>query len=250
MRRALKVDPGYVPGYNLIGQAYLQQGRPDEARATFVGAAEKVVGPGPKFAQLSSAALMQVSAGKPKLALSELGALAVRAEEQNQRGQAATAYRNAALIEAAFGDRRAVASHLAKAAAIAPPPAPNAPPAAGAVQFRASTIAYALSGQLELARTSAAQFTTAVATGGSPQQLRNDHELKAIIAVGDKKLDLAKDELAKAGPDAVVGQALYANALQSSRRRPEAAAVRMEIQSRPVALNVFDVIARAKVQKL
>jgi tetratricopeptide (TPR) repeat protein len=249
MQRALKVDSSYVAGYNLIGQAYLQQGRPEDARATFVGAAEKLAAPGAKFAQLTSAALMQVPAGKPKLALAEFGVLAQSAEEQNQRGPAAAAHRNAALIEAAFGDRRAVAGHLAKATAIAPPLAPNAPPAAGAVQYRMAAIAYALSGQLALAKTSAAQFTTAVA-GGTPAQQRNDHEVKAIVAVGEKDFDLAMAELAKAGPDAVLGKALLANALRISRRKPEATALKTEIQSRTAALTIFDVIARAKVQKL
>jgi tetratricopeptide (TPR) repeat protein len=249
MQRAVNVDPTYAAGYALIGLAYLQLGRTDEARATFVGASQKLTAPAAKFAQLTAAALTHVQAGKPKLALTELGALAVGAEEQNLRGQAATAYRNVALIEAAFGDRRAVAGHLAKATAIAPPPGPNATPAMGAAQFRMAALAYALSGQLDLAKTSAAQFTTAVAAG-NPAQQRNDHELKAIVAVGEKNLDLAKDELAKAGPDAVLGKALFANALKSSGRRPEATALKTEILSRAPVPTIFEVIARAKAQKL
>jgi len=249
MQRAVKVDPTYAAGYALIAVAYLQSGRPDSARATFVGAAQKAATPAAKFAPLTGAALVQVPAGKPKDALAELGVLAADMEEANLPGQAAAAYRNVALMEAAFGDRRAVAGHLAKATAIAPPPGPNATPATGAIQFRMAAFAYALSGQLDLAKTSAAQFTTAVAAG-TPAQQRNDHELKAIVAIGDKNLDLAKEELAKAGPDAVLGKALFANALKSSKRKPEATALKTEILSRTAAVTIFDVIARAKAQKL
>lgn len=249
MQHAVKVDPTYAAGYLLIGQAYLQMGRLAEARATFIGAAQHLAPPAAKFAQLTAAALMLVPAGTPKAALTELGALAVGAEEQNLQAQAAIAYRNVAMIEAAFGDRRAVAAHLAKATAVAPPPAPNATPASGAAQFRMAAIAYALSGQQDLARTSSALFTTAVAAG-NPAQQRNDHELKAIVAVGDKNFDLAKDELAKAGPDAVLGKALLATALKSSRRKAEATALKAEIMNRTATPTVFDVIARAKVQKV
>jgi Flp pilus assembly protein TadD len=249
MQRAVKVDPTYAVGYQFIGAAYLQSGRPDSARATFVGAAQTATTPAAKFGPLTAAALMQVPAGKPKEALAELGVLAQDYEKQNLPGQAAAAHRNVALIEAAFGDRRAVAGHLAKATAIAPAPAPNATPASGAAQYRIAALAYALSGQQDLARTSAALFTTAVAAG-NPAQQRNDHEVKAIIAIGDKNLDLAKDELVKAGPDAVLGKALYANAMKSSKRKPEAAALKTEILSRTAGVTVFDVIARAKAQKL
>jgi tetratricopeptide (TPR) repeat protein len=249
MQRAVKVDPAYAAGYLLIGQAYLQMGRPAEARATFVGAAQHLGLPAAKFAQLTAAALMLVASGTPKAALAELGALAVGAEEQSLPAQAAIAYRNVAVIEAAFGDRKAVAGHLAKATAIAPPPAPNATPATGAAQYRMAALAYALSGQQDLAKASAAQFTTAVAAG-NPAQLRNDHEVKAIIAVGDKNFDLAKEELVKAGPDAVLGKALLASALKGARRNAEATALKTEIMSRTATPTVFDVIARAKLQKV
>jgi tetratricopeptide (TPR) repeat protein len=249
MQHALKVDPTYAAGYALIGQAYLQLGQPDQARTTLLGGAEKVATPVARYAQLTSAALMYVPAGKPKEALAELYVLAAGAEEQNLPAQAATAYRTAALIEAAFGDRRAVQGHLAKAAAIAPPPAPNATAAMGAAPFRTAALAYALSGQWDLAKASAAQFATAVAAG-TPVQQNNNHELMAIVAVGDKNLDLAKEELAKAGPGAVLGKTLFATAIKNSRRKAEATALKAEILSGTPALTVFDVIARAKAQKL
>ena len=249
MQRAVKVDPTYAAGYQLIGAAYLQSGRPDSARATFVGAAQTATTPAAKFGPLTAAALMHVPAGKPKEALAELGVLALSVEQQNLPGQAASAYRNVALIEAAFGDRRAVAGHLAKATAIAPPPGPNATPVSGAAQFRMAALAYALSGQQDLARTSAALFTTAVAAG-NPAQQRNDHELKAIIAVGDKKFDLAKEELVKAGPDAILGKALLATALKGSGRKAEASALKTDILSGTAAPTITGVIARAKAQKV
>lgn len=249
MQRAVKVDPAYAAGYLLIGQAYLQMGRPAEARATFVGAAQHLGLPAAKLAQLTAAALMLVPSGTPKVALTELRSLAVGAEEQSLPAQAAIAYRNVAMMEAAFGDRKAVAGHLAKATAVAPAPAPNATAASGAAQFRMAAIAYALSGQQDLARTSASLFTTAV-VAGNPAQQRNDHELKAIIAIGDKNFDLAKEELVKAGPSAVLGKALLANALKGARRRAEATALKTEIMNTTASPTVFDVIARAKVQKM
>jgi tetratricopeptide (TPR) repeat protein len=249
MERAVRVDPTYVPGYALIAEAHLRMNRPDEARTALVASAEQVLTPVGKFGQLTAAALMYVPAGKPREALAEMTSLAAGAEEQDLRAQAATAYRNAALLEGAFGNRRAVAGHLAKADAVAPRPGPNATAASGAAQYRMAALAYALSGQWDRAKASAAQFATAV-TAGTPVQQNNNHELMAIIAVGDKNLVLAKEELARAGPGAALGKTLFANALRNSRRKAEATALKAEILDGTMTLTVFDVIARAKAQQL
>ncbi len=248
-KRALAVDPSLAVGYQIIGGTQLTMGQPDQARATFVGSAEKVATPAAKAAALISGALMYVPMGKPKDAVTELTALAGSFEQQSLRAQTATAYSNAALLDAAFGDRKAVAGRLEKARAAAPPPAPNAAPAAGAQPFRILALAQALSGQVDSARIAAAMFAQAV-TAGTPAQRNNSHELNAIVAVGEKNFDRAKEELAQAGPNATLGKAMLAEALKKSGKKAEATALKAEILSRDPAPTVFDVIARSKVQKI
>jgi tetratricopeptide (TPR) repeat protein len=249
MQRALAVDPTFAPGYQISGSAHLAMGHPEQTRASFLAGAEKASTPAAKVAPLSASALMYVPMGKPKSAVAELITLATNFEQQNLRAQAAASYRNAALIDAALGDQKAVAGHLAKAVELTPTAAPNAPPVVGAAPHRFAALAYALNGQLELARTSGAQFAQAIAAGNAAQQ-NNNRELKAIIAIGDKNLDLAKQELAQAGPGATLGKAMLAEALKKSGKRAEAKALKEEILSANPVPTVFDVIARAKAQKI
>ena len=177
---------------------------------------------------------------KPKDAIRELSALATQAEQQNLKPQAAGIHRAVALIEAAMGDRRAVAGHLAKAAELGG--------ADAAPQHRFAAIAYALAGQLDLARAAAAKFDAAAAAGTAAQRL-NAREVNAVLAVADKDLAKAKAELAQAGP-ALFGKAILAEALKKSGDRAGAQALKQEVLSTGVAPTVLDIIARAKAAKI
>jgi hypothetical protein len=249
MQRSLAVVPTYAPGHQMIGQAHLLLGQPELARSTQIAAADKFPTPAAKVGPLVAGALMYVPMGKPRDAIAELVTLAASFEQQNLRGQASAAHANAALVEAAFGNRKAVAGHLAKSRAVTPPPGANATPASQAQPIRIRTLTFAMTGQADSAKASAVQFAQAVAEG-SPVQRNNSRELNGIVAIGEKNFDLAREELAQAGPGATLGRAMLAEALKKSGRKAEATALKAEVLNRNPVLNVFDVIARAKAQKI
>jgi len=56
--------------------------------------------------------------------------------------------------------------------------------------------------------------------------------------------------LARAGPGATLGRALLAEALKKSGKKAEALALKAEILNADPAPTVFDVIARAKAQRV
>lgn len=245
MRRALALDPTMMSGYNLIAQAYLLLGDPAQARSAFLQSGERAPTAAIRVTQQGYAALTFIMAGNPKEAVQSLSDVALSAEDQNLGQQAAAMHRQMALIEATLGERRLVAGHLTRAAQFAPP-AGSASVPGPALRFAA--LCYALTGQMDQARTAARQFGE-IATAGTATQRHYWHEVNAVIAIAERNLERARAELADGGP-APLGRALFAEALRNTGRTVEARALGDELLNRPLGPTVFDVIARFKMQRM
>lgn len=238
--RVVQIDPTFAGGQTGIAEVHMLMGHPSVARDAYAKWAAAVPTPGGKLAARASAALMYVLEGKPNDALRALSAIASEAEAQNLKPQAAGAHRTMALIEAAFGKKSTVSGHLAKAAELAGADSP--------VQHRIGAISHALAGQLDLARAAAAKYDQATANA-SVAQRRTAREVNAILAAAEKDFARAKSELVEAGAAATFGRAVVAEGLAKSGSKADAQALKAEILGTGTA-TLFDVLARAKVQKL
>ncbi len=114
--------------------------------------------------------------------------------------------------------------------------------------MRVATIIYAATGQLDLARQTAAKLRETAAKGTAAQR-RASHEADAVLAAADKDFEKAKSELKEAGAAATLGKALVADMLAKAGRKADAQSLKAEV------LNTFtatgnDIWARAKVQMI
>lgn len=238
--RVVQLDPTFGGGQTGIAEVHMLMGHPAVARDAYAKWAAAVPTAGGKLAARASGALMYVLEGKPNDAVRTLNAIATEAEAQNLKPQAAGAHRTMALIEAAFGNKSTVSGHLAKAAELAGADIP--------VQHRFTALAQALAGQLDEARAAAAKYDQALASAPAVPR-RTVREVNAVIAAAEKDFVRAKSELAEAGAAATFGRAVVAEALAKSGSKADAQALKAEILGTGTA-TLFDVLARAKVQKL
>lgn len=237
---AARLDSAYDQAYAGMGEVHLLMGHGDQSRAAYAVAIARAPTAIARINSTGARALTFVADGKPKDAIRELSSLAMSAEQQNLKPQAAATYRAMALIEAVFGDRNAVAGNLAKAAALGGAEVP--------AQLRIAGIVYALTGDIANARAAAAKFRDANVSGTAAQQ-NASHELDAIVAAADKDLATAQAELAKAGPSPTLGRAVVAEALKKAGRKSEAESLRA-LSAKTGTVTLFDVVGRTKLARL
>ena len=237
---AARLDSAFDQAYAGMGEVHLLMGHGEQARAAYATAIARAPTAGAKLNSTAARALTFVADGKPKDALRELSSVAASAEQQNLMPQAAGIYRAMAVIEAAFGDRNAVAGDLAKAAALGGAEVP--------AQYRIAGIAYALIGDVANAKLAAAKFREASAAGTAAQHSAA-HELDAIVAVADKNLTTALAELGQAGSTATLGRAVVADALKKAGRKAEAESLRAEV-AKTGTVTLFDIVGRAKLARM
>src|SRR5687768_13169514 len=134
-QQSVRLDSSFGGGALGVAEVHMLMGHPAVARAEYAKAAEVATTPAAKLAARAAGASMYLLEAKPKDAVRDLMAVAAAAEQQNLKPQAAGYHRVAALIEAMFGDRNAIAPHLAKAAELGGADVP--------AQHRFTALAYA-----------------------------------------------------------------------------------------------------------
>lgn len=239
-QRSAEIDPSFGGGSLGIAEVHLLMGHPAVARGAYAKAADVATTPAGKLGARAAGTLTYLLEGKTKNALRELMSVAAAAEQQNLKPQAASFHRMGALIEAMFGDRNAVAGHLAGAASLGGADVP--------AQHRFTALAYAAAGRVDLATSAAAKYQEAMANG-TPTQQRTVRELNAVVATAERNFARAQSELSQAGAAATLGKAILAHELSRAGRKAEAQALKAEIMGTGTA-TAFDVLARARVQKI
>lgn len=239
-QRALELDSTFTGAASGIAEVHMLMGHPAVARDAYLKAADASPTLAGRATARATGSLMYVLEGKPRDALRELNSVSATAEEQNLRPQAAAIHRTAALVEAMFGDRNAIAAHLARSATLGG--------ADVAAQHRFTALAYAAIGRLDLAKPAAEKFAQAMATG-TPAQQRTVRELNAVIATAEKDYTRAQAELAEAGSAATLGKAILAHELARAGRRAEAQVLKAQITATGTA-TAFDILARARVRNI
>ena len=101
---------------------------------------------------------------------------------------------------------------------------------------------------MDLAKPAAAEYEQAMANG-TPAQRSTVRELNAVIATAETDFGRATTELSQAAHAATLGRAILGDAPSKSGSKAYAQTLKSEIMSSTTATG-FDVLARAKVQKL
>lgn len=236
--QATALDAEYVEGYAGVGEVESIRGNAEAARAAFTQAAELSTG-ATRFNYLAIIAASHLIDGTPADAVREMMVVAREAEQQNQPAVAATIHRNAALLEAVFGNNATAATHLSRAGQLGNADAP--------VQHRYSAIIHALAGRHAEADVAAARFDELAAAGNAVQR-QNAHEVRAVLAAVRQDVAGARTHLEQAGPS-LLGRALLAQTLQAGGSTEEAQQLKDEVL-RSNTVTYFDFLAREKARKM
>lgn len=238
-RQATTLDEGYLVGYEGVGEVNMLRGNGTEVRAAYAQAAERATGAA-KTNYLAIIATSHLMDGTPADAVREMMVVAREAEQQGQTAAAATLHRNAALLEAVFGNHASAATHLAGATRLGSADAP--------VQIRYAAIIHALAGRQAEAEEAATRFD-AIAAEGTAAQRDNAHEVRAIVSAARQDIAGARAHLDQSVAARSLGQAVLAETLQAAGNTEEAQQLKDAVLRTNTA-TFFDFLAREKVRKM
>jgi hypothetical protein len=226
-------------GYIKSGAAALQLGDPVTARSWFTRAYDRFTGQVFRVEMLHWNAASYLYAGDVPNGMTALGNMLSGANLSP--AQQALVHARMATVEAYLGDKGKVAGHLTAAGDADQ----------NAVFLATKAIALARSGDLDGARTAAAQYAKLV-------QVTNlfPHTLNALIAIQAKDLKTAEGELAKAWDGHPLTRALQADLLLRKGQKKQSDAIRQDL-STGIIHNIsnsyvdwFRVMAKMHVDKM
>jgi tetratricopeptide (TPR) repeat protein len=198
--KALSLDPNFVASYVGIGTNYLSQGRADQARATFARIATVARTTGERRLAHFWTAASYVHEGATDKAVAELRAGYALAEAQHDAGsmsgdlvQMADVLREAGRLD------EASASYDEAVAVINAASVPEAVKEATRRNhvFEQARLATAR-GDLKAAKAKAAEYAVHVAARKAPFEIRQQHELRGLIALAEKRAAAAVQEFGAA----------------------------------------------------
>jgi tetratricopeptide (TPR) repeat protein len=253
--RSVAALPAYMPAYNGLAGVHAKAGSFDDAIEAYRLQSERTASPAARTVPLTNAAHVMVMAGKWSEALTSLEQVVRMAEQIDASGAAGLVqFRDMGLIAAVFGD-----SARAKAWFVRWSGAMNASlvnstglrAANVTPSLRTAILTQAFAGSLQDAKANAAKYENMVAES-VPVDRAYHLETLAVIAVLEGDLALAKRELDSAGSAALLGKAIYADALNRAGRVAEARAIRDEVLGAPFpfTLSAHYAIAIAKVRAI
>ena len=198
--KALSVDPNFVASYVGIGNDYLGMGRPDQARATFAKLASVARTTGERRQARFWTAASYVYEGATDKAIAELKASYDLAAANNDWGSMSgdLTQMGDVLREAGRADE-ALAKYNEAVAAIDKAQVPDEVKQATRRNhvFEEGRIALAKK-DIATAKAKSTEYAKQVAVKNVPFELRQQHELAGMIALGEKRYPAAVQEFAKA----------------------------------------------------
>ena len=242
--RQVELDPEFAIGDTKLGTIQLTVGDVRGARSHFATALTHARTPGQRIQARHWQAASHVYARDARAAVRELNAIAEIATAANMPGAVALAFDRAAVIDAYIGNRKAVAGHLAAAAAAATTDAQKS-----TYQVHAA-IALSRSGMAEAARTAAAQFAKLTPDSGFGPTL------DAILALDRKDYAAAESALAKVTDSDPLVKSLRAELMVRQGRKAEGQALKQDVLSSSVKMDgnppveFLYVIARMRASSL
>jgi Flp pilus assembly protein TadD len=240
VQREMAIDSTFTQAYMKTGVIKLTLGDVTGARADFASGAQRfgTGANGFNFRQWTMATY--VAAGDGRGALREMGA-SLSVPELTPAINAA-AHERFATLEAYFGDRTAVAGHLSAVMTATPTPV--------AAHYAVRAIALARIGELDQARSAAAQYRSMAPAA----PLGNT--VDAYVALAANDLATAGSWLSLAAPNDLLARALRADLAMRSGARADAAALRQQVLSSTLKqdgnppLDFFKLIARMHADRL
>jgi tetratricopeptide (TPR) repeat protein len=254
-RTIMGASPLDLTLYGGLAAAYIKQEKFDSASAAFREQSARTPHPPYRLIPNTQAALVHVLAGRHDYAMAQLEqAVAELRQVEARPGGGVVQYREIAVIEAALGDRDRVKSWTSRSDGLWRELAQGVDivaPVNRAPHVRSLAISMVLAGFPDDAHRLAAEFQGIVSAIGStllPQQ----HELAAMIAISQGDLAGGGAELQKAGDQAYLGRAVYAEALKRAGRLQEAQSIKAYLLNLPVpeSLTAYYVVALAKARSL
>lgn len=184
-RRAIEIDPTFLAGAYGLSEVYLLQGKGDLSRATLTAALPNATTPAQRISIFNRIANTYVMEGNFKAGLTALGTVLTEAQQSNTAGAIVGAHVAMMNVEAAFGDPKAVAAHVAHLAAL-PPPGPEVMPNPAARFVNQGTV-HAVAGHSTQARIFLDSLTAFAATTPSETATAQTSQLTGWVLFSEMK---------------------------------------------------------------
>jgi tetratricopeptide (TPR) repeat protein len=224
--KALSLDANFVASYVGIGSNYLSQGRADQARTAFGRMAAVARTTGERRLARFWTAASYVHEGATDKALDELRASYALAEAEHDGGSmSGDLVQMGDVLREASRWNEASATYDEAIAVINKAAVPDAVKEAARRNhvFEQARLATAR-GDLAAAKAKAAEYAQLIAARKAPFELRQQHELRGLIALAEKRADVAVQEFGAANQQDPTVLYLTAVALRQAGDTRKAAA--------------------------
>ena len=240
-KQAIELDTDYSAGYVGVAEAYQLMGKGQEATKWLTAAIDHAASPQGALKTRRALANAYWINGDRKAAMEQLEMVAQEATAKEFNNIAALAHREMAVLDA-LGKGRDVTAHLEAAANIGAADTP--------AQHAWTAIAYAVSGDIEMAREAATKLEQAAYE--APKWQSASHTINALILVEEDQVTEAMAELMQANPQSNLVRALSARCSAEMGNKVEAQGFRNDVihNRRLSFFNATTPLAFSQVEKL
>lgn len=240
-KRAIELDADYSAGYTGVAEAYQLMGNGEEAIKWLTVAIDHAASPQGALQTRRALANAYWINGDRKAAMEQLEMVAQGATTQEFNGIARLAHREMAVLDA-LGKGNDVTAHLEAAADSAGADTP--------AQYAWTATAYALSGNMDMAREAATMLDQAAYEAANWQSTA--HVTNALILLEEDQVSEAMAELMLADPDDAMARALTARCYTQMGSKMAAMAFKHDvIHNKQLSFfNAITPLAFSQVEKL
>jgi tetratricopeptide (TPR) repeat protein len=206
-KKAIEVDPTFLPGAYGLSEVYMLQGKGEMARQALTAALPNATTPAQRITIHNRIANSYVIEGNIKAATTTLGTVIDEATKAELNGAIVGGHVALMNLEAAFGDpktsAKTIAAHIGHVAAVPPPP-PGAAPLNPAGRFNGNGTTYAIAGQTAMARVYLDSLVEREKSAPSPVVTSQVHGLTGWVLYSEGKYPEALAEFRQSNQQAGV----------------------------------------------